>query len=343
MVFTVTYRAKDGALREERVEAASRAECVAECRKRGISPTGLKEGKGMNCRQDGGSPSQRRLTGNAAILAAVVLAAIAGGAWWWFGRDGERPSHAEAPAKPKAVKPAKPERKHVAKPVAKPAPVVKEVKKPRAPETREERLAWFKKKYGDNIPENLKTTVYFLEHPPTTTYKPLPQPEDVFKHQSEKTIAAVLMLQPGTFVMRRTVYDESFDADFVKAVQEPTPIEEDDSDETKALKTAVNEVRAEWIERMKAGEKPSDIMNEAMNTAYELGKYTRELEELLHEANDNPSMTNEDVEDFVKAANAMLKEKGAGELQMPDLLRRQARLRRIVRKAQLEEQTQKGN
>ena len=45
MVFTVTYRAKDGALRDERIEAASRAECVAECRRRGIAPTGIREGK----------------------------------------------------------------------------------------------------------------------------------------------------------------------------------------------------------------------------------------------------------------------------------------------------------
>ena len=44
MTFTVTYRAKDGALREERVEASSRAECVAECRRRGIAPTKIKEG-----------------------------------------------------------------------------------------------------------------------------------------------------------------------------------------------------------------------------------------------------------------------------------------------------------
>ena len=29
MTFTVTYRAKDGALREETVEAADRAECMA--------------------------------------------------------------------------------------------------------------------------------------------------------------------------------------------------------------------------------------------------------------------------------------------------------------------------
>ena len=45
MTFTVTYRAKDGALREERVEAANRAECVAECRRRGIAPTKIAEGK----------------------------------------------------------------------------------------------------------------------------------------------------------------------------------------------------------------------------------------------------------------------------------------------------------
>ena len=44
MTFTVTYRAKDGALREERIEAASRAGCVAECRKRGIAPTKIAEG-----------------------------------------------------------------------------------------------------------------------------------------------------------------------------------------------------------------------------------------------------------------------------------------------------------
>ena len=103
MTFTVTYRGKDGALREERVEAASRAECVAECRKRGIAPMGIREG--CKSRQDGGSPSQRRLTGKAAILAAVVLAVIvAGGVWWWFSaRSASEPY--QAPAKPRVEKP----------------------------------------------------------------------------------------------------------------------------------------------------------------------------------------------------------------------------------------------
>ena len=133
MTFTITYRAKDGALREETVEAASRAECVAECRKRGIAPTKITEGgKGRDkrgtarsaARVDALPPSQRRLTGKAAILAAVALVAIAGGVWWWMAtaRGDARPPKVEKPTKhkvekPKAEKPAKPAAKPAAEPI----------------------------------------------------------------------------------------------------------------------------------------------------------------------------------------------------------------------------------
>ena len=57
MTFTVTYRAKDGALREERVEAADRAECMVVCRRRGIAPVGIAEGRGV---RDGARPEMKR-------------------------------------------------------------------------------------------------------------------------------------------------------------------------------------------------------------------------------------------------------------------------------------------
>ena len=65
MVFTVTYRAKDGALREERVEAASRAECVAACHEWGITPTGIREGRSGKSAaspsgRDGARPEMKR-------------------------------------------------------------------------------------------------------------------------------------------------------------------------------------------------------------------------------------------------------------------------------------------
>ena len=119
MTFTVTYRAKDGALREERVEAASRAECVAECRRRGIAPTGIKEGgSGKSAAspmgRDKRGPSRvgmgdsKRTTARWMAVAVIAVVAIAGGVWWWYGGRGAAALPAEKPAKPKVEKPQKP-------------------------------------------------------------------------------------------------------------------------------------------------------------------------------------------------------------------------------------------
>lgn len=361
MTFTYTYRDRTGAKREGRIAAASRDAAFAALKSRGISPLSIREGNGRaacphaaengdadNDRAGAPRPPQSRVDGtriDAAVsskpphrarrrLSAVLgllalLAILGGGAAWWLvnGRGNDAPPEEKPPRRGSMPKEARPEIPGRTSPGAKAPPPR------RAPQSREEQLAWFRKKYGDDIPENLKTTVYFLEHPPTQVYKPLPRPEDVFKHQSEKTIAAVLLMKPGTFVMRRTVYDESFDVDFRRAMEDPTAIEDGDSDEDRELKKAVNEVKAEWAEQMRAGKNPSELMNEAMDAAYELGKYRREIEAMLRETVDDPSMSDKDVEDFVKAANTMLKEKGLDEIAAPNLLRRQARLRILARKA----------
>ena len=332
MIFTVTYRDRTGAKREESVEANSRDAAFAAMKARGIVPAAVRAGATK--------PRNTRNTAVPYIIAVAFVLLLAGGAWWWLGRAGARPSRVvdvpvKSKAMPKEVKPS------VAK-GAKAVPVrpVRPMRKPIVPKTPEERLAFIKKIYGDNIPENLKSEVYFLEHPPTTTYRPMPRPEDVFKHPSEKTIAAVLLLKPGAFVMQRTVYDESFDEDFKKAMAEPTSIEDGDSDADRELKAAVSEVKAEFAERMAKGEKPSEIMTKAMEEAYELGKFTREIDEMLQEVEDDPTKTNQDVEDFVKAANELLKEKGLEQLEMPELLGRKVRLRRAIFKAQQSGETQ---
>jgi len=119
MTFTVTYRAKDGALREERVEAANRAECVAECRRRGIVPTKIAEGRsgksaaspmGRDRRGHSrvGTGDSKRTTARWMAVAVVAVVAIAGGAWWWIGGRGATALPAEKPAKPKVEKPQKP-------------------------------------------------------------------------------------------------------------------------------------------------------------------------------------------------------------------------------------------
>ena len=202
--------------------------------------------------------------------------------------------------------------------------------------TNEERLKWFERKYGTNVPENLKSEIYFLKNPPKLKIQPKARREDIFKHQSERSIASIVLLKPGAFLIQRSVYDDSFDIDFKKALEEPTLFSKDDTPEQRELKEAVNEVKAELAERMRNGEKPSEILTECMNTAYELGKYTRDIEELLYEIEDDPTKSNQDVEDFVNAANKLLRDKGAAELPMPTLFRRQARLKVLARQRQYE-------
>ena len=122
MNFTVTYRDRNGALREEAVEAADRAACVAECRRRGIAPVKIAEGaRGGRTspraasgwaggppaqrRDDARSPGKGRSTKAAAI--GVLLLLLAAAAWWWLsgGRDeAQRPRKGDgAKARPAAA------------------------------------------------------------------------------------------------------------------------------------------------------------------------------------------------------------------------------------------------
>ena len=116
MTFTVTYRDRSGAKAEAEIEAAGRAECVAECRARGIAPMEIREGRSGRSSASPKSASQggagraasvsaapRGGIWKAAILAAVL--AVGGGTWWWFAaRPGSAPLQAEVPEKAKSDK-----------------------------------------------------------------------------------------------------------------------------------------------------------------------------------------------------------------------------------------------
>lgn len=213
------------------------------------------------------------------------------------------------------------------------AATVSPKRKPLGKMTNEEKLRFFEEKYGNDIPDNLKSTVYFLKHPPQRTFKTMKTRADIFEHSSERDIASVLLIEPGAFMLQKPVYDASFDRDFEQSLKTPTLIYKEDSEEDRELKRAVNETKLELADRMKAGEKPSDILNAAVDQAYELGKYKRSMEEMFVEFSNDPEKTDRDVEDFVAAANKMLKDKGAGEIAMPNMVRRQAHLKMLAKRA----------
>jgi len=210
--------------------------------------------------------------------------------------------------------------------------------------TREEKLAYYRAKYGDSIPDNLKATVYFLENPPQKVFHPSKPEYDYFKHRCERRIAAMLMAKPGTFFFRPPEFDSRFDDEFQSAAIEKVEILDDDAEDVKELKRAVQETKDELIARAKAGEKVSDIMNAEAKTLYDLGMYRHELQNQIAKVSNNPDMSDDDVRDFVKAANQMLEKKGAAPLRSPSFMFRQASLAiSAERRKKSQNKTVKGN
>ena len=100
MTFTVTYRGADGAMCEEAVEAAGRAECVATLKARGIVAVSIREGRASarpGSGKSGASPRQKLFTPRFYLFVAIAaIAAIA--LWWWFAaRNGQKDAQERVP------------------------------------------------------------------------------------------------------------------------------------------------------------------------------------------------------------------------------------------------------
>ena len=115
MTFTVTYREKSGAKAEVEIEASSRSECVAACKRRGIAPMGISEGRASArpraaetaAPHGGGAKRSGGTLWRAAILAATCL--VAGiGAWLWLGLEESRSAPPTVTKSKDATPPAKP-------------------------------------------------------------------------------------------------------------------------------------------------------------------------------------------------------------------------------------------
>ena len=328
MTFTVTYRAKDGALREERVEAASRAECVAVCRRRGIAPTKIVEGKGANRRHDGGSPSQRRLTGNAAILAAVVLAAIAGGMWWWIGGRGATALPEKVPQKPKVEKPKddKPKAKpSVSKPAATPAPSAK------AP-AKEMYLGQevVSRTSVTNADGSVRETVRTADGKLHGITHPAPGSEPIFKNAADQAIAMALSVSDTVSSAPLPGMGGNLDEEFAKAIQTPIEINDGDSEAVKGLKKAVMETREEIKKLMDKGQSFSQVLNEHVRLArenYDLRvEAFKELKSLV-EAGDADA-----AEKYLSTVNKTLEQMGITKLDMPLTAEQKAAQREAIRR-----------
>ena len=339
MTFTVTYRGADGALREDRVEAASRTECIAQCRAHRIAPLSVKEGGGRDrarparagCHARPSTLNSQPSTRNwrsavpYVLSVAFVALAIGGGAWWWMRRDRViAPYQPEVPKKPSLAKEVKPAA----------APKPEPVKATSAP---------VKKKWRSlhGVPESETNTLTAAEqelwkrfHPSgpiiTNSLKASSFEETVFGPGTVNShIAFLLTAEPGTAFLGRSedLFNERFRRRFVESLSEEIAYAEDDPANVRELKDAVKDVRAELKRRMEAGEDICKLLAEARNELQQLGAYRSELDAELKRICADGEMTDKDVDDYIAAANTMLRERGLKELSGKSLMRRRVRLK----------------
>lgn len=192
----------------------------------------------------------------------------------------------------------------------------------------EEKLKYYRDKYGENIPSNLKPIVYYLENPPKQNFKPNSRPESIFHNRSEREIAAFLLAEPGKTMVRPISFNDKFDENFKESLTKEIELLSEDSPDQRELKLAVIETKKELLLKLKEGKKPSEIMTEAANELYQLGQYRNQLEKEILAIKNDPSKSNQDLIETVMAANIMLKKKGLKPIRQPNLFIRNATLKK---------------
>ena len=254
------------------------------------------------------------------------MALVCGVALWWVMRQGD-----DAAPKPKA-----PRGGGViaeVKPAPSPRPAHTEPKpEPTKDEKRLAEIKYFEDRYGTNMPEGIKTHVYFLKHPPATKYK-IRSRYDYFRHPVERQIASLLAVEPGAFMLDKLEFGESFNRDFLAAALDGTKPLPDDDDETRTTKELVAETIRDMAAVQKSeGKLPSEILNEHAEILYELGRLEKDLEDELQKAKADPEKSDDEVRDLFAAANVLRKKRGLPEWKVPDFSKRSIRLHRKLMK-----------
>ena len=284
-------------------------------------PTEREPGTGNREQGTGKSPFR-------GLVAGIIVVLGAGIAAWLMWPSDESVGEMPPPQTARQIKEVTPSA----------APTNAPVEKKYSEMTTDAKLKYWKDKYGDNPPENLKPLIRFLENPPQKTFSMKPSKYSIFKYSSERIIAGLLSTEPGRFVLRSQKFDERFDRDFAEALSGKIEILDSDTEDQRMLKKAVIDTKNDLAERAKSGENPSQILSEYSKQLYELGQYRVNLQEEIFKACKNAEASDTEVSDLVNAANVMLEKKGLRPIQMPNMLVRQANLSR-----QSQKQTQTSN
>ena len=318
MMFTVTYRSADGALRDKTIEAQGRSECADECKRQGIAPQSIREVRAASVRSGKkGYPAMWWVVG-----ACLVL--LAGCAWWFLSRGNVGGRHGiseHAMRKQQAGRtlqhPARPEDQAKATNVASRTACTNPNEEIYVDAKGVKRYKVGNGRIFDPDRPRRKMNILYDKDG-----KRRNRPRfAIFGNRAENEIASLIAMKPGTAIFGRRRYDAQFEEDFKESLNKPIEISETDSPREKALKQAMIEVKKEIAARMAKGEKLADILASARDELRRESAYRRQMQKHILDAADSGTMSSRDLQDYVDAANVMLKERGIAPIHASSFIR----------------------
>ena len=299
MTFKVKYRANDGAMREERIEAANRSECLVRCKALGIVPISIRE-ENVNVKNGGTSSIPKML--NLKLIVASALPIVVGAVLLF------RITRTESYQKTESAE-HRPTQDNIQSAVlpksgsAKKADAVISTNTPEAKAAIPMTGVVSEEKRTDDEALRKKWKEKFARH------------RSIFSNASDQILGMIVNTPPGRDMPPMPI-TRSIDRDFMKSLETPIEINETDSDEIKATKQAVIELRAEVL-AIKESQNLTvyEILTQHQNLMQENAKIRAEVQKEAVELYKSGDI--EGSREFVDKVNTKLDRLGAEQIKMP--------------------------
>ena len=150
----------------------------------------------------------------------------------------------------------------------------------------------------------------------------------IFQHRCDNELAGILCAKPGSIVVGDPAYNKWFTKAFIESLKTPIIIKDGDDEYTRNLKREIIETKADLKAAYDRGEDIAQMMTDARKELKSLMEYKRAVNSEIIKVKNDVSASEQEVEDFVNAANKLLEEKGIAPLHVGPISRRRLNLER---------------